>query len=144
MGVGDDISVSQTVTGGEDRGNGRQLKWPLRITAGVEAGAGVVTAAGRVANASAGKLDAAIRDVAERARGVVVDLSAVDYMSSAGVEVVRNASRRITEAGGVLVLTGVGEPVRIALDLAGILPEVRIAASRADAVRLCIAVIGDW
>ncbi len=67
-------------------------------------------------------------------RRVVVDLSGVDYASSAGLLALDAIAGRIHVAGGTLVLCGLAEPVRLVLDLAGLLPHFTIEASAAEGV----------
>jgi len=65
---------------------------------------------------------------------VVIDLSLVDYVSSAGIGALERAADVATKQGITLVIAGVAEPVRMALDLAGILPKLAIEPTRSVAV----------
>jgi anti-anti-sigma factor len=56
---------------------------------------------------------------------VQLDLTAVDYLSSAGLEVLRDAAASIRDAGGTLTLVAVSEPVSVALKLAGEVPHLQ-------------------
>jgi anti-anti-sigma factor len=69
----------------------------------------------------------ALADAASRSRYVRLDLREVDYMSSAGVSVLRDAAATIHESGGTLALAGVSEPVSVALKLAGEIPHLQLA-----------------
>jgi anti-anti-sigma factor len=97
-------------------------------------GVQVLTPVGRVGQASAHLLAAAISEALERTPRLVIDFASVDYISSAGLAVLDDAVSRVAERGGVLVLSTVSEPVRIALDLAGLLPQVPLEPSRERAV----------
>jgi len=50
---------------------------------------------------------------------LLVDLSGVEYISSAGLRVFLMLARRVKDAGGRLVLCGMGGSVRQVFDLAG-------------------------
>ena len=70
------------------------------------------------------------------ARAVLLDLTKVDYISSAGLLALDAVSNRVQQAGGELVLCGLVEPVRLAFDSAGLLPHFGIdprATSRSPA-----------
>ena len=95
----------------------------------------VFAPAGRLGTLSSGDLiEALVAAINGGARLVLVDLSAVDYISSAGLLALDAASGRVQAAGGELVLCGLVEPVRLAFDLAGLLPHFTIAPSRDPAL----------
>ncbi len=95
----------------------------------------VLTAAGRLGHASAGALSAALdAAIALGNRGLVIDLAQVDYLSSAGLTAIDKAAARLAGVSEILVLCAVPEPVRIALDLAGLLSHFPIESSRERAV----------
>ena len=111
-----------------------RLLWSLRITEERCDGVLVLSPAGRLSHSSAGALDAALTAAIEREKGgLVIDLGKVDYASSAGLLMIA-AAARLAHARGVLVLCALTEPVRIALDLAGLLPHVAIEPSRERAI----------
>ena len=56
-------------------------------------------------------------DVGERR--LVIDLSQLDYVSSAGLRVFLLAAKRLTSANGKLALCSLTEPVREVFDIAG-------------------------
>jgi anti-anti-sigma factor len=111
----------------------RNLRWPLRITAEARRGIEVLTLAGRLGHEAAPQLEAALADAFSRCRSVVIDLALVDYISGAGLAVLDSAGR-CTETGGALVLANVGEPIHIALDLAGVLSRMTIEPSLERAI----------
>jgi anti-anti-sigma factor len=111
------------------------LKWPLRIVEERLDGVIVLALAGRVGAASAVSLDAAVaRIVGGGDARLVIDLAAVDYVSSAGLNALASAAVLCAQARGALVLCGLAEPVRIALGLGGLIPEVPVETSRDQAV----------
>jgi anti-sigma B factor antagonist len=78
----------------------------------------IVAPAGRVDSTSAGALETVLLGHAGEAR-LLVDLAAVEYISSAGLRVFLMLARRVKEAGGRLALCGMGGSVRQVFDLAG-------------------------
>jgi anti-anti-sigma factor len=64
----------------------------------------------------------------------VIDFEHVDYVSSAGLRVIQDAAIRSANQSGLLVLASLCEPVRVALDLGGVLARVLVEASRTEAV----------
>lgn len=90
---------------------------------------------GRIGQDSAPALAAAIAASLARSNPlVVIDFEHADYVSSAGLRVILDAATRAASQSGMLVLASVCEPVRIALDLGGVLASVPLEASRTDAV----------
>ena len=111
------------------------LKWPLRIVEERREGVVVLALAGRLGAASAMHLEAAVAEAVGRGDGrLVIDLAGVDYVSSAGLKALAAAAALCARAGGALALCGLADPVRIALDLGGLLPDLRIEPSRDQAI----------
>jgi|SRR5215475_6334675 len=91
-----------------------------------------------------GKLDAtsskafeerilAVIDAGERQ--LVVDLSQLDYVSSAGLRVFLLAAKRLQSTHGKLVLCGLQEPVREVFDIAGFLSVFSVYGSYDEVVK---------
>jgi anti-anti-sigma factor len=95
----------------------------------------VIAPEGRVESASSGELERLVvsRIDAGETR-LVLDLSGVDYISSAGLRVLLMAAKRLKEPRGRLVLCGMGPSVRTVLELAGFLPLFAVATSRDEAL----------
>jgi anti-anti-sigma factor len=68
------------------------------------------------------------------ARNMVLDLSAVGYVSSAGLRVLLTAAQRVREAGGRLSLCAVPSYIKQVLDLAGFSSMFPIYDTRDEAV----------
>jgi anti-anti-sigma factor len=95
----------------------------------------VLTLAGRIGFQAAADLDRSVASATEGANHrLVIDLQGVDYLSSAAVAVLRDWAGRLRACGGQLILTGICEPVRIVLELGGVLPQVVIEDSTAQAI----------
>jgi anti-anti-sigma factor len=95
----------------------------------------VIAPAGRLDSVSSSELE---RLVVSRIDGgerrLVVDLSGVEYISSAGLRVLLMAAKRLKEPPGSLVLCGMGPSVRTVLELAGFLPIFTVLPGREEAL----------
>src|SRR3970040_911961 len=117
-----------------------KLRWPLRINEERLDGALVLALAGRLGAASAVHppavpLDAAVTEAVGRGDVcLVIDLGGVDYISSAGLKALAAAASLCAHAQGGLALCGLGEPVRLALDLGGMFADFPVDPSRDRAV----------
>ena len=67
---------------------------------------------------------------------IVVDLSAVGFMASAGIGVLMGVRRVLASAGGLLVLAAPGGEVAQVLSMTGVGDVIPVTASVADAVAL--------
>ena len=68
------------------------------------------------------------------AKRMVIDLTEVDYISSAGLRVMLSLAKRTKQHNGALVLCGMNPAVREVFALAGFLPLFAIEATRDLAV----------
>ena len=72
------------------------------------------------------------------ARKVVLDLTALDYISSAGLRVLLGTAKRLGatgEGGGALRLFGLNETVREVFDISGFSTILAVFATEADALK---------
>jgi anti-anti-sigma factor len=114
-----------------------KLRWPLRINEERREGALVLVLAGRLGASSAAYLETAVSQaIGQSDARLVIDLAGVDYVSSAGLRALKAAASLCTGAGGGLALCGLGEPVRIALELGGMLADLPVEPSRDRAAAL--------
>src|SRR5688572_26864346 len=102
--------------------------WDLRITTDNREPFTILTLSGRISGGTADRLRQSIHACGE-AGALLVDLSGVDYVSSAGLGVLREAADRLK-----LILCVSPGPVQIALDLAGLPPSVAIELSLGPAL----------
>ena len=103
----------------------------MNIQQNVCEGVTVIAPAGRIDTTTSGQLEEAIRQTVDNGtRDIVMDLSGVDYISSAGLRVFLVLAKRIRDLKGRLVLCGMTEPVRQVFHLAGFLPLFSIERSR--------------
>jgi anti-anti-sigma factor len=112
------------------------LKWPLRLTHSQSDGIAVLEVAGRIGHAASATFSEALTHASRQAGNqLILDLGGVDYVSSSGLGVLGAAARSQSTDGGALVLCRVSEPVRIAIELAGLLDTLAIESSREKAAR---------
>ena len=98
-------------------------------------GALVVAPTGRVDSVSSGELERHLvsrLDAGERR--LVIDLTGVEYISSAGLRVLLLAAKRLKPPAGALVLCGIGPSVRTVLELAGFMSLFVVEPARAQAL----------
>jgi anti-anti-sigma factor len=97
----------------------------------------VLSPAGRIDAATAPVLEGEIsRAIEEGHRKIVVDLSNVDYMSSAGLRVLLAAMKRLKKLDGNLVLCSMKPMVREVFDLTGFSRIFTICVSEGEANRI--------
>ena len=93
--------------------------WSVRTHTVPGTSATTLVVAGRIGSDGARDLRAALWDVATPGGTVHVDLARVDYISSAGLAVLREVAKLQRASGGTLVITATSEMVGLALRLAG-------------------------
>jgi anti-anti-sigma factor len=105
--------------------------WQLNIGREIQEGVLVLTVAGRVGADTSGTLiEALLEAIREGQRRILVDLHGVDYMSSAGLLALDAAAGCMHQAGGDLVLCAACEPVRLVLEMSGVLADLPLEPSR--------------
>jgi anti-anti-sigma factor len=98
-------------------------------------GVTIVQVRGRIDSTSAPVLGQRLTVTLEEGSArVLVDMSQVDYISSAGFRVLLLAARRAEQTAGKLVLSGVSGKVRQLFDLGGFLDLFAIASTREDGI----------
>jgi stage II sporulation protein AA (anti-sigma F factor antagonist) len=115
--------------------NQDDVVWYLRVEQEQTGSVIVLTASGRVSSLTCANLESALDAViVSPARGVVLDLSKVDYISSPGLRAVASASTRLTGQGRVFVVCGLNDAVSVAFALGGLMTTVTIEPSRHAAI----------
>ena len=110
--------------------------WFLRTTEEDLGPVVVILVEGRVSSATAAGLGQALgRPDPGRLRGVVVDLSGVDYINGAGLRAFQAAAARLAGSSCELVVCGLRPVIQTAFDLAGSVPHLSIESARDVAVR---------
>lgn len=90
----------------------------------------VLTVTGRLGSRNSGQLVAAVVDaLGDGYRDILLAFDGVDYMSSAGIMALGAVSGRIQQSSGRVVLCSIREPVRLVLEMAGLLDEFTVERS---------------
>lgn len=90
----------------------------------------VVAPVGRLDTNTSGQLEHAVfRRLGAGETRMIIDLSGVEYISSAGLRVLLRAANTVREKEGLLVLCSLGQSVREVFDLAGLRPVFTIEDS---------------
>jgi anti-sigma B factor antagonist len=79
----------------------------------------VISASGRIDSNTAATLEAVLPQRVQATDATVMDLSAVSYVSSAGLRVLLKGAKTAKASGHKLVLTGMAPAVREVFDISG-------------------------
>lgn len=90
---------------------------------------------GELDSTTAPEAQAKILPLAEKGSKIILDMSNVTYMSSAGLRTLLVLYRRANENISRIVLAGVTEEVREIMSLTGFLDHFQIAENRNEALR---------
>ncbi|MDR6739175.1 stage II sporulation protein AA (anti-sigma F factor antagonist) [Herbaspirillum sp. 1173] len=91
---------------------------------------------GKISSVNAGQFEADI--MAQVARGesdLLVDMRALDYISSAGLRVVLLVAKKLKQTGGVLALYGMQSQIREVFDISGFLGILNVSDTREQALQ---------
>ena len=86
-------------------------------------------------NTSPQAQEAMDRLVAGRARTIVVDFTALEYISSAGLRVLLATVKRIERDGGTFHLFGLNDSVREVFEISGFSTILKVFGTEAEALR---------
>lgn len=130
------VSLTKLLAGGSaaGRGGGRSMDISTRTQNGVTL---VVFAGSLDSNTSPQAQQTLDGMLAAGARKMVVDCTALDYISSAGLRVLLGTAKRLggTGAGGALRLFGLNETVREVFDISGFSAILAVFATEGDALK---------
>ncbi len=119
-------------------GAGRGGGGSMDITTRTQNGVTLVAFAGKLdSNTSPQAQQALDAILAGGARKMVVDFTALDYISSAGLRVLLGAAKRLSAGGGggALRLFGLNETIREVFDISGFSTILAVFATEADALK---------
>lgn|SRR5574341_1505655 len=95
----------------------------------------LITIKGSINSDTAPRFDEALNQSLDRGTAnLVIDLSGVDYMSSAGMRALIAAGKRASSEGGRLSLAAPSERVRQVMELAGLLNAFEVFEDQVSAV----------
>lgn len=96
--------------------------WKLSTRSSVENGANVLILEGRLGHTSAGELRAAAKAaLTPGANDLVLDLSGVDYVSSAAIKVLEGLAAEQASRGHALLVRAPSPAARLSIELSGLL-----------------------
>ena len=96
-------------------------QWHFASSAVTENGSIVLVLQGRIGHAAAGDLEAAAKAAVSGAlRDLVLDLSGVEYLSSAGLKVLEALAAAQKDRGATLSLRAPSPAARLSLELSGL------------------------
>jgi len=128
------VTLAKLLTGGT--GAGRSGGRSMDITTRTQNGVALVALAGKLdSNTSPQAQQALDAILASGAKQMVVDFTALDYISSAGLRVLLGTAKRLSGAGGALRLFGLNETVREVFDISGFSTILAVSATEADALK---------
>jgi anti-anti-sigma factor len=110
--------------------------WGLEIASEYLPGGIVLVPKGRIGSVTADAFAEAVNAARKTAPRVIIDLSGVDYISGAGVNVLQKAA---AHSGPRTIVCGLHDAVRITLELAGVDKDLTIERDRQAAQKLLIA-----
>jgi anti-anti-sigma factor len=104
-------------------------------------GSVVLAVCGRLDMTSAGDLEQMLESlIAGGQRRVALDFTTLDYLSSAGLRSILIAAKRLREAGGSLVVTGLTGPVKEVFEMSGLAGVLQVFTDARD----LYAAMPDW
>lgn len=105
----------------------------MDITEAEEGARSVAVLEGRLDTATAATTEARLMEMLKGGRGLIVDLSAVRYVSSAGLRVLLKAAKQAKAAGVHFSVAGLQPPVREVFEISGFDKIIPAFASRTEA-----------
>jgi stage II sporulation protein AA (anti-sigma F factor antagonist) len=94
----------------------------------------VLRPSGRLDSITAASIEKEIAAVSTQSARVVLDLSELDYLSSAGVRMIVISAKRLKQRSGTFVLCNPQPMVRQVLELSGLFGVLTVASSLAQAM----------
>ena len=107
----------------------------MTIAAETTASATIVSLQGQINSANAATVETEVLAVLQKgAKNVLLNMTELSYISSAGLRVVLVLAKRLKQAGGKLVIYGMQPHVREVFDISGFLAILNVTATRNEAV----------
>lgn len=95
----------------------------------------IIALQGQVNSSNAATVETEVLDVVQKgARNVLLNMTELSYISSAGLRVVLVLAKRLKQAGGKLVIYGMQPHVREVFDVSGFLAILNVTATRTEAL----------
>jgi anti-anti-sigma factor len=128
------VTLAKLLTGGTSAGHrgGRSMD----ITTRTQGSVTVVGIVGNLDSKSSPQAQQTLEGIlAGGGKKVVIDFTALDYVSSAGLRVLLGAAKRLKVAGGGLRLFGLNETVREVFDISGFSAILAVYGTEAEALQ---------
>lgn len=107
----------------------------MEVTAREESGCSVARVAGRLDAATAPVFEKTCEEwIGKGTRRLVLDLSALDYVSSAGLRAVLSTMKKLKSAGGGMAVTGLSGVVKEVFTISGFDALLPVGESVAEAI----------
>ncbi len=128
------VTLSKLLTGELTAGHGGGRS--MDISTHTRNDATVVAVAGNLDSNTSPQAQQALDGVlADGGKKIVMDFTALDYISSAGLRVLLGTAKRLSGAGGALHLFGLNDTVREVFDISGFSAILLVFATEADALK---------
>jgi anti-anti-sigma factor len=93
----------------------------VEITSTIHRRVTVVTVSGRIDTATSSDFEESLQDLIEKGqKNLVMDFSAVDFLSSSGLRVLVSVRKKVRSAGGDIVLATPSERAADSFEIAGL------------------------
>ena len=107
----------------------------MEINESKEGAAVIIQPVGRIDTNTSADFEGKLVEVLDRQEiKIVVDLSAIDYVSSAGLRVFLMAAKKLKGLGGSFVLAGMNDHIKEVFDISGFTPIFTLTPDTASAV----------
>ncbi|MBP6261071.1 MAG: STAS domain-containing protein [Chromatiaceae bacterium] len=106
----------------------------MELTATHQGKALVIAPQGRLDSTTAPAFEKQLMEYLARQSNLILDFSALDFISSAGLRVLLMAAKRIGKDNGRFLLCEVSQPVREVLEISGFLGMIEVVGSRDEAL----------
>jgi len=107
----------------------------MKVALSQESGISVISIEGSIDGKTAPLVKEEINPALQAAKSVILDLSKVDYLSSAGLRLLLLIYREFAAKQGKLVLLGVSEDIQTVMSHTGFLNFFTLAGTRAEAIQ---------
>jgi anti-anti-sigma factor len=111
----------------------------LKVSESTEGEIVVIHLEGRLDTATSADFDFALESHAEKPTRLLVDLTGIQYVSSAGLRVFLMLAKKLQKSGGRLVLCNMSGSVREVFDIAGFSKILQIEDDREDGLKALAA-----
>ena len=101
----------------------------MEVKSTITDGVTVLTPTGRVDTSTAKAFETAVMDAINASKKIAIGFNEIDYISSAGLRVVLMAGKKLTSAGGVLVLINMPEKIFTVFKMSGFDKILKICTS---------------